>query len=891
MQRQPSLTFTKSFVASSTREDPFPSAPIVNTTNRLQHQFTKGNYEQSQHVLQRHYSAEAEQVTAEYLDSCKRMFAAVQQVSKYVTNQQQQELLHVSPAGLVGLVLNANSMTASGADFSDTNNVDRVLRNALRIATDVLKDSLFEDYSRVPSLRQISSQSFIHSDELVYVHLWHSRREARKFQANLRALSVSRHRLALPNLLCVPLSVALAFQGRMVTVTWLAPLLDEAPIQCTNDGVLGAMDDAWRFACGGSIVGAQRLQFHAGADGRYYCVAPTVLAGLGDRNMESSNVCRHEHMTQDRGGAEDDYRAVELHIESALTRAAVQLGDIVTNEERLREASPDLITKICRECGLNKQFLFRLRNVLVQTLQNGDQAAAAAAVVDLIDTEMIGRTLKTVMEAHILLAVDESEGPLSLASRLLIMNELMTMFFRHPEFLQNTLMPIMRVKYRATEAFVVHPSHLKLGMIARLLAERFAMSFDPKHRRFAAFLEEPVVLGHTARSAISSAEYLVGNKVLASRKVQDFLKQSIAVRLKQLEAPTGFSFAPKLGPALFALSTTLIATTENYASVAAGCDKELISSSSSKAELARTSMRQFYAGMALYFGIRAQYLSADLASDTVVVENMIQREGNGLGHALQGAASRMTMMDVHYVLLRLLDCLRTSPEAVGMQSDAWTHILLSCIERVAGSSLPPISRDYEKALEIKTLLRRALLLYFSEVPSSGRELVKRLPDAIIARLASSFPKERLMPSLLLVAQCSYFILQDELTSNVEKLDQNDCTVLLKIWDELIGQSIPMWLLVGDGCQTDLQFEETLGRLLTDDEALTLLQFVVMVANVGHVQKILATENKQIVVDRRKQVVSTFSTLFRTQLGQFQLEAKLEKVTEEIDRLINPLEEL
>lgn len=148
-----------------------------------------------------------------------------------------------------------------------------------------------------------------------------------------------------------------------------------------------------------------------------------------------------------------------------------------------------------------------------------------------------------------------------------------------------------------------------------------------------------------------------------------------------------------------------------------------------------------------------------------------------------------------------------------------------------------------------------------------------------------------MPSLLLVAQCSYFVLQDELTGNTERLDQNDCTVLLKIWEELIGSSIPMWLLVGDGCPTDPLFEETLGRLLTDDEALTLLQFVVMVANVGHVQKILATENRQLVVDRRKALLGEFAALFRTQLGQFQLEAKMEKVTDEIDRLINPLEEM
>jgi hypothetical protein len=113
-------------------------------------------------------------------------------------------------------------------------------------------------------------------------------------------------------------------------------------------------------------------------------------------------------------------------------------------------------------------------------------------------------------------------------------------------------------------------------------------------------------------------------------------------------------------------------------------------------------------------------------------------------------------------------------------------------------------------------------------------------------------------------------------------------VLQKVWEELIAQSIPMWMMVCDACATDKLFEETLGRLLTDDETLTLLQFVIMVSKVGHVQKLLAEEHG-LKVDRRKGLVADFASHFRTQCGPLKLEEKMQKVTEEVDRLIHPFE--
>ena len=118
----------------------------------------------------------------------------------------------------------------------------------------------------------------------------------------------------------------------------------------------------------------------------------------------------------------------------------------------------------------------------------------------------------------------ECEGVATCAVRTQLLNDIMTTFFKSPEFLQNTIMGVMRLKFRTGEGFTIHPAHLKLGSIARLLSEKFGAVFDPKLRKFTGFFEQPIVSGHTARKPYEMV------KAVVSRRVQELLVQSSSAK-------------------------------------------------------------------------------------------------------------------------------------------------------------------------------------------------------------------------------------------------------------------------------------------------------------------------------------------------------------------------
>lgn len=183
-------------------------------------------------------------------------------------------------------------------------------------------------------------------------------------------------------------------------------------------------------------------------------------------------------------------------------------------------------------------------------------------------------------------------------------------------------------------------------------------------------------------------------------------------------------------------------------------------------------------------------------------------------------------------------------------------------------------------------MRRCLLAFFSDCTSISAQLCRSHANEIIG-LASSFPRNRQLPSLLLVAMLASYVLQDEMTSNCEPPDLEDAAVLQHLWEQLLQPRVPMWLMVADGCANDATYEDSLSRSISDDDAVTLLQFIQMVSKVGYVQKLLAVD-RGVQPDARKGPLGEFSTFFRSQIGSSVMEAKLRKAHDEVDRLIEPL---
>ncbi len=833
-------------------------------------------FDQFQQHLTKNYANESQDVMNEMVEMSKKVFAGLQHASKYVTNNLLQEALTLGPTAQVG-----NSV--ANDPQADLLLVDRVVRNANRIAASVLRDGLQDDQSKVKSLRQVSRNSFVSSDELVFVHLWMSRREGRRFQSTLRALAQARHNAALPSSLAVVHSVALIYQTRFVTVSWLPPLIEDSPVSYDSEGLSSAVEELWRVSAGGNVCG-QRLVLHPGADGRYYCLGgPSVLVHLGDRGMETSNVCRPEWFLADRHGVEDDYRAVEVHVENALHRAAVSLGEFVMSDEKMKDAPFDVASVVSRDSGLNRQFLHRLRAMMLQTLQATGNDRAGNATMDHIDTEMVGRSLKSIIEAQLMMSAIEAGGApaaTSATARLQIVNDVVTTFFKSPEFLQNVLMGVMRLKFRAGENFSVHPAHLKLGSIARMLSDKLAMNFDPKQRRFTGFFEQPLVVGNTARKAGDVV------KAAVTRRIHELMFQSANAKssLMILAKPPFLSLAPKIAPALAAMTSALACAPETYPAAAATAEKELsqISKDGSLCGHAKNPL-QLRSGLALFFSTRAQLLCADLTSESALMEQCLINEVATLS-AVVTMSSSLNGFEVEFIVSRALEALRCSADAVAATGDHWLRVLGTLLQQCSAGKAP-LSKELEKDLEIKSTFRRALLAFAADCPLVGSQLC-RVHCADILALATSFPRNRQLPSLLLVSIFASYVLADELATNGEPPDLDDANALQHLWDQLLFPRIPMWLMVADGCESDAAYEDSLGKSISDDDAVTLLQFVQMVSKVGYVQRLLAAD-RGVQPDPRKILLGDFASFFRSQIGASLMESKLRKVHDDVDRLVEP----
>jgi len=544
-----------------------------------------------------------------------------------------------------------------------------------------------------------------------------------------------------------------------------------------------------------------------------------------------------------------------------------------------------------RDAGMNKQFLVRLRTLLLQTFHSAQGEQAANVAMDLLDTAMVGRSLKSIMDAHLAALLFESDTPPNLAGRLQVLNEVMGTFFKAPEFLRDSVLPVARLKFRATDGTLttIHPAHLKLGTIARMLSDKFAVTFDAKLRRFVGFTEECVLSGHTGRSAVD------GTKASVTRRIHDLLRQATGIKATSLvfNTPPYLSVAAKLAPAVTAIGFGLSVVPETYLSSCVATEKDLYALHKEKPPMTghhlgkEAGERLLNGGTALFWGLRSQLLCADMSTEPAVLDRAILNEATYLSGALRGAnPSSLNIVDVEYIVGRGMESLRASSDAVAHGAQSWIVIAGTVLQRVGGTAtMPPVSHEYERDIEAKATVRRWFLSLLTEVPEIGNE-VCRLYCKEVVGLASGFPRSRQLPSLLLLGIIASFVLQDEIRTNVEQPDLEDATVLKHLWDHLLMPHIPLWLMVADGCISDAGFEDALGKVVTDDDAVTLLQFIQMVSKVGFVQTLVA-EDRGVYPDSRKALVGEFAAFFRSQAGPTHLESKLRKAQDDVDRLMEP----
>ncbi|CUG87935.1 Hypothetical protein, putative [Bodo saltans] len=412
------------------------------------------------------------------------------------------------------------------------------------------------------------AESFVDLEEMAYIHVWKSRREGRAFQHSLRALAQVRQDVLLPPIVATPFSIAVAFQGRFITVTWMAPLVHSKPQQIEG-GILAQVEEVWRRAVGVDKEGI-RVPLYAGGDGRYYGMTMDILA---DSNLtltaESTLHERFEYNCRDdlvefvrTGEGASNLAHTKNGIEDRLLPALQRkMKDI----KQLLNSPPHFVSHLFHSCGVNLQLMLHVRDrfsmqvnerkdQLVSLLTIGDFSKAKMFILESIDNEVVARTLKSLILGAIAHAT-RSYVPYSRDDMLEVIlrcaNSTITGFLRSVKFIKNILLPAIQKKFIKAPDFVLDMDKLHIMRIFKHLEERLGLTFDPQEKKFVQADIKPFYLSCSGRkpipycplndASVVALEFLAAQK--SWRKGQPMVRRMLATLMAVSVSATGINLS------------------------------------------------------------------------------------------------------------------------------------------------------------------------------------------------------------------------------------------------------------------------------------------------------------------------------------------------------------
>jgi hypothetical protein len=125
----------------------------------------------------------------------------------------------------------------------------------------------------VEGMVSVGPSSFSHTGEGAMLHVWKSRREARRFHEALRRVAQAKFEHMIPSPIHVPLAALVCHQGAYVSVVWLPPLLSSTPVRPDLGDASWALVELLRCAMCTKTAPAVFI----GADLRLYVMSISVL--------------------------------------------------------------------------------------------------------------------------------------------------------------------------------------------------------------------------------------------------------------------------------------------------------------------------------------------------------------------------------------------------------------------------------------------------------------------------------------------------------------------------------------------------------------------------------------------------------------------------------------
>lgn len=422
--------------------------------------------------------------------------------------------------------------------------------------------------SSILSVGVEDAESFVDLEEMAYVHVWKSRREGRAFQHALRALSQMRQDVLLPPIVAAPFSVAIVFQCRFITVTWMPPLVHSRP-QSIEGGILAQVEEVWRRAVGVDTPNV-RIPFYAGGDGRYYSITVDILAD-SNRTLTPETTLHERFEYNCRDDLVEFVRTGEGASNEAHTKNGIEDRLLPALQRKMKDiktllnSPPHFISNLFHNCGVNLQLLLHVRDrfatqvnerkdQLVSLLTVGDFSRAKQFILESIDNEVVARTLKCLILGAVAQAT-RSYAPYSREDMsdviLRCANSTVSGFLRSGKFLKDVLLPAVEKKFVKAPDFVLDMDKVHMLKVMRHLEERLGLQFDPQQKKFVKSAVQPIFLSNSGRKAVPhcplndaavvALEFLTAQK--SWRRGQPMVRRMVATLMSVGVSATGINLS------------------------------------------------------------------------------------------------------------------------------------------------------------------------------------------------------------------------------------------------------------------------------------------------------------------------------------------------------------
>jgi hypothetical protein len=315
---------------------------------------------------------------------------------------------------------------------------------------------------------RVGPRSVVMAERAALVHVWQSRKEARRFHEALRRVAQAKFEHMIPSPIHVPLAALVCHQGAYVSVVWLPPVLPDGSVPVERTSAAWLVMDILRAAL--HLKRSQPLTLALGGDSRLYLLLSPSVVLHHTYDAVGSPVPYHRRVVSAAmlDAAPSQYPLVssisERLFDGAVHAAAAAVVDrfTVTDVERTAalRAMPTTIGHVYQsgavaaamhEHGVPLRQYGRVLHLLyTQTkFTNRDVQPFVAAAATVIKAEMTARALVAILSERMALAMEASDLDTSLADQAGEMeaSATLSLFFKDSAFFASTVVKVVKQKF------------------------------------------------------------------------------------------------------------------------------------------------------------------------------------------------------------------------------------------------------------------------------------------------------------------------------------------------------------------------------------------------------------------------------------------------------------